>query len=743
MKNEYLSQLQYSPLGEGGNQFSYSPLAAGGLGTSSFKHVSYLWDDAKAAELAGDEVALLVYRSNLLGADLRLTNYGGGNTSCKVMSKDPLTGNEVEVMWVKGSGGDLGTMKRSGLAALYVDRLRSLTNVYRGVEHEDEMVELFNHCIYDLASKAPSIDTPLHGFLPFKHIDHLHPDAAIAIAAAKDGKQITKDLFNRKIGWVEWRRPGFELGLELKRCLDENPGIRGIMLGSHGLFTWGDTAYESYINTLEVIETCAQYLEDNYGKKGEIFGGQKLASASKEDRLKKASTLAPVLRGLCSETAVKNSPSGAGGMVGHFTDDDRVLQFINSNDLDRLAPMGTSCPDHFLRTKISPLVLNLSVEEDVTNSGAIKEKITPLFAAYRQMYADYYNTCKHGNSPAMRDPNPVVILYPGIGMFTFAKDKQTARVAAEFYINAINVMKGAEAVSEYTSLPRQEAFNIEYWLLEEAKLQRMPKPKALSGRIALVTGSAGGIGKAISKKFADEGAVVVINDNDAQRLESAKEELSKQYGKDVFTTALLDVTDGTTIKTAFETAALAFGGVDIVVNCAGISISKPIEEHSEKDWDLLYDILVKGQFLVTQAGVEVMRKQGFGGDVLNIVSKNALVSGPNNAGYGSAKAAQLHLSRLNAAELGKDHIRVNTVNPDAVISDSKIWAGAWAEGRAKAYGVTVEELPAYYAKRTLLNEIILPSDIANACYAFVGGLLGKSTGNVLNVDGGVAMAFVR
>lgn len=716
----------------------------GTVETKDFKHVSYLWNDTKAAELAGDEVALLVYRSNLLGADLRLTNYGGGNTSCKVNAKDPLTGKDVEVMWVKGSGGDLGTMKRSGLAALYVDRLRSLTNVYRGIEHEDEMVELFNHCIYDLASKAPSIDTPLHGFLPFKHIDHLHPDAAIAIAAAKDGKQITKNLFNGKIGWVEWRRPGFELGLELKRCLDENPGIRGIMLGSHGLFTWGDTAYESYINTLEVIEKCAQYLEDNYGKKGEIFGGQKITSLPKEERLKKASILAPVLRGLCSQAAIKNSPLGGGGfMIGHFTDDERVLQFINSNDLDRLAPMGTSCPDHFLRTKISPLVLGLTADEDVSEPVAIKQKITPQFEAYRQMYADYYNTCKHANSPAMRDPNPVVILYPGVGMFTFAKDKQTARVAAEFYINAINVMKGAEAVSEYTSLPRQEAFNIEYWLLEEAKLQRMPKPKALSGRVALVTGSAGGIGKAIAKKFADEGAVVVINDNDEGRLASAKEEFAKQYSKDVFTTALLDVTNASTVSEAFNTASLAFGGVDIVVNCAGISISKPIEDHTEKDWDMLYDILVKGQFIVTQAGVNIMRKQGFGGDVLNIVSKNALVSGPNNAGYGSAKAAQLHLSRLNAAELGKDHIRVNVVNPDAVISDSKIWAGAWAEGRAKAYGVTVEELPAYYAKRTLLNEIILPVDIANACFAFVGGLLHKSTGNVLNVDGGVAMAFVR
>jgi rhamnulose-1-phosphate aldolase/alcohol dehydrogenase len=699
-----------------------------------FKHVSYLWDEKKAAELAGDEVALLVYRSNLLGADLRLTNYGGGNTSCKAMAKDPLTGKETEIMWVKGSGGDLGTMKRSGLAALYVDRLRSLKNVYRGIQYEDEMVALFNHCIYDLDSKAPSIDTPLHGFLPFKHIDHLHPDAAIAIAAAKDGKKITQELFNGSIGWVEWQRPGFDLGLKLKQCLDENPGIRGIMLGSHGLFTWGDTAYESYINTLEVIERCAEYIQEATRKQPAVFGGAKISSLPKEQRVQQASALAPILRGFCS-SYIK--------MIGHFTDDERVLEFINSKDLDRLAPMGTSCPDHFLRTKISPLVLNLGAADKLDDVKAIKEKLTPLFEQYRAMYADYYNTCKHANSPAMRDPNPVVILYPGVGMFTFAKDKQTARVAAEFYINAINVMRGAEAISKYTSLPRQEAFNIEYWLLEEAKLQRMPKPKALSGRIALITGSAGGIGKAIAKKFADEGACVIINDNDAQRLSGAREEFTKQYGKDVFADVVLDVTSAADIQKASDTAALSFGGLDIVVNCAGLSVSKPIEEHTEKDWDLLYNVLVKGQFFVTQAGVNVMRKQDIGGDVINIVSKNALMSGPNNAGYGSAKAAQLHLSRLNAAELGKDHIRVNVVNPDAVISDSKIWEGAWAEGRAKAYGIKVEELPAYYAKRTLLNEIILPEDIANACFALTGGLLNKSTGNVVNVDGGVATAFVR
>lgn len=701
---------------------------------TQFRHVSYLWDDKKAEALAGDEVGLLIYRSNLLGADLRLTNYGGGNTSCKAMAKNPLTGEETEIMWVKGSGGDIGTLKRSGLAALYMDRLLALERVYRGLEYEDEMVELFNHCIYDLASKAPSIDTPLHAFLPFKHIDHLHPDAAIAIAAAKDGRKITQELFNGTIGWVEWQRPGFDLGLKLRECLNENPGIRGIMLGSHGLFTWGDTAFESYVNTLEVIERCAQYLEDNYGKKAPVFGGNKIQSLPPEKRSAQASALAPVLRGFCSSYR---------RMVGHFTDDDRVLEFINSKDLDRLAPMGTSCPDHFLRTKISPLVLPLTPDQDLSDAGAVKATLVPAFEQYRKMYAAYYDACKHPNSPAMRDPNPVVLLYPGVGMFTFSKDKQTARVAAEFYINAINVMKGAEAVSSYTSLPRQEAFNIEYWLLEEAKLQRMPKPKPLSGRIALITGSAGGIGKAIAKKFVDEGACVVLNDNDPQRLKEAEEEFNKQYGKDAFCTAVMDVTNVEQIRAAFDTAARNFGGVDIVVNNAGLSISKPLDEHTEKDWDILYDVLVKGQFLITQAGVNVMRKQATGGDVINIVSKNALVSGPNNAGYGSAKAAQLHLSRLNAAELGADKIRVNVINPDAVIADSKIWAGAWAEGRAKAYGVKVEELPSFYAKRTLLNEIILPVDIANACFALVGGLLNKSTGNVVNVDGGVAAGFVR
>ncbi|WP_215225222.1 bifunctional aldolase/short-chain dehydrogenase [Echinicola shivajiensis] len=696
----------------------------------TFKHVNYLWDDKKAQELEGDEVALLIYRSNILGADLRITNYGGGNTSCKTIEQDPLTKKDTEVMWVKGSGGDIGTLKKSGLAGLYLEKLHALKNVYRGLEFEDEMVGLFNHCIYDLDSKAPSIDTPLHAFLPFKHIDHLHPDAAIAIAAAKDGEKITQELFEGQIAWVPWQRPGFDLALQLEKALNDNPGIRGIMLGGHGLFTWGDTAYECYINSLEVIDKASIYLEENYGKDRPVFGGQKIKSLAPEARLEQAAKIAPVLRGLAS---------GYNRMVGHFTDDERVLQFANSHDLDKLAPLGTSCPDHFLRTKIRPLVLDFPADVDLSNAEEIKSKLEKDFEEYRAYYTKYYEDHKRDNSPAIRDTNPVIILWPGVGMFSYAKNKQTARVASEFYINAINVMRGAEAVSEYVSLPLQEAFDIEYWLLEEAKLQRMPKEQPLSRKVALVTGGAGGIGKAIADKLASEGACVFITDINQDRLDEAV----ATYSKDVGTGVVMDVTKSEEIAAAMKAAVLKFGGVDIIVNCAGLAISKPIEQTTEKDWDLLQDILVKGQFAVSKAAVEIMREQKLGGDIINIASKNALVSGPNNIGYGTAKAAQVHMSRLLAAELGKDKIRVNVVNPDAVIEGSKIWEGEWAAGRAKAYGIKVEELPAFYAKRTILNEIIGVDDIANGVFAFLGGDLSKSTGNILNVDGGVAAAFVR
>ena len=695
----------------------------------TFKYVDYLWDEEKAASFGDDQVALFLYRSNILGADLRITNYGGGNTSCKTIEKDPLTNEEVEVMWVKGSGGDIGTLTRKGIAGLYTERLRNLKNVYEGLADEDRMVGLFNHCIFDLESKAPSIDTPLHGLLPFKHIDHLHPDALIAVAAAKDSEAVTKEIWGDTMGWVPWQKPGFDLGLQLEKCLNDNPGIRGIVLGSHGLFTWGDTSYESYINSLEVIEMASEYIAKKIAENGQVFGGQKVESLPADERKTKAAQIMPLLRGLASSE---------NRMVGHFTDSDVVLEYINSNDLERLAPLGTSCPDHFLRTKIQPLVLTLDKNEDLTDSKAILEKLNPLFEQYRNEYKDYYETCKHPNSPAMRDPNPVIIIYPGVGMFSFSKDKQTTRVASEFYVNAINVMRGAEAISEYTSLPRQEAFDIEYWLLEEAKLQRMPKEKPLSRKIAIVTGAGGGIGQAIADKMVQEGAVVVFTDLNKEAAES----VTAKYSKDQAIAVQCDVTSEEGITEAFKQTILAFGGVDILVHSAGLAISKSLEDTTLKDWDLLENVLVKGQFLIAKSGTEIMKKQNLGGDIVNIASKNGLVAGPNNVAYGTAKAAQQHMTRLLAAELAADKIRVNVVNPDGVIVGSKIWEGSWAEGRAKANGITVEELPAFYAKRNLLNEIILPEDIANGVFACVA-ILDKSTGNIINVDGGMANAFPR
>ncbi len=694
-----------------------------------YKFVNYLWDDKKAKLLGDDQVSLFLYRSNILGQDLRITNYGGGNTSCKTIEKDPITNLDVEVMWIKGSGGDIGTLKRDGIAGLYNQRLHDLKKVYRGLEYEDEMVALFNHCIYDLNSRAPSIDTPLHGLLPFKHIDHLHPDALIAIAAAEDSEKITKEIWGDTMGWVPWQRPGFDLGLQLEKCLNENPSIRGIVLGSHGVFTWGETSYESYVNSLEVIEAASHYIEDKVAKNSSVFGGQKIKSLPDEKRKEKAAQLAPILRGLCSSENM---------MIGHFTDDEKVLEYINSNDLERLAPMGTSCPDHFLRTKIKPLILNLTPEQDLSYKQMVLDKISDSFEQYRDDYREYYHSCKHKDSPAVRDANPVVILYPGVGMFTFAKNKQTARVASEFYINAINVMRGAEAISKYTSLPRQEAFNIEYWLLEEAKLQRQPKEKPLSRKVALVTGSGGGIGRAIADKLIAEGANVVFTDISKKYLEEA----TLNYSSDQAIGCQCDVTKAESLEDAIQETCLQFGGLDIVVHSAGLAISKPLVDTTEADWNLLQNVLVKGQFLLSKLAARIMKIQGLGGSIVNIASKNGLVSGPNNVGYGTAKAAQMHLSRLLAAELASDQIRVNTINPDGVIVGSKIWEGEWAKGRAKAYGISVEELPAYYAKRNLLNKIIKPEDIANGVFALLA-LLDKSTGNTINVDGGMANAFVR
>ena len=694
-----------------------------------FKHVNYLWDKKIAASFNDNQVELFLYRSNLLGSDLRITNYGGGNTSCKTIEKDPLTNEDVEVMWIKGSGGDIGTLTRKGIAGLYTRRLRNLKKVYGGLADEDRMVGLFNHCIYDLESRAPSIDTPLHGLLPFKHIDHLHPDALIAVAAAENNEAITKAIWGDEMGWVPWQRPGFDLGLQLEKCLADNPKIRGIVLGSHGLFTWGDTSLECYENSLEVIEKASNYIEEKISQNKVVFAGQKVKPLSDNQRQQKASELMPVLRGLCSS---ENQ------MVGHFTDDDKVLSFINSYDLDRLAPMGTSCPDHFLRTKIQPLIIPLEPDTDATNVDLLKKELSTSFENYRRIYKEYYEACRHPNSPPMRDPNPVILLYPGVGMFSFAKNKQTARVAAEFYSNAINVMRGAEAISSYTALSRQEAFNIEYWLLEEAKLQRMPKEKVLSRKVALVTGAGGGIGKAIANKLLAEGAHVVFSDISLERLQENTAHLNTDQASYV----VCDVTQETSIRKALAHTCSYFGGVDIIVHSAGLAISKPLAETQEKDWDLLQDVLVKGQFELAKQTVEVMRKQNLGGNIVIIASKNGLVSGPNNVGYGTAKAAQQHMSRLLATELAGDKIRVNTINPDGVIIGSKIWEGDWAEGRAKAYGIEVEDLPAFYAKRNLLNEVIYPEDIADGVFACVG-ILNKSTGNIINVDGGMANAFVR
>ncbi len=695
----------------------------------SFRHVLNLWDDRKEASFNGDQLSLFLYRSNLLGADLRITNFGGGNTSCKIIQSDPLTDEPAEVLWIKGSGGDIGTLTRKGIAGLYTSRIHDLKKIYKGLSFEDEIVPLLQHCLYDLNSAAPSIDTPLHGLLPFPHIDHLHPDALIAIAAAADGESIMKRIWGNQLAWIPWQRPGFDLGLKLEKCLHENPGIKGIILGSHGLFTWGNTSRECYYNSLTVIEEASLFLEKAQIQKGAIFGGKKIESPSDSGRKSKAAKLMPILRGLCSEL---------NQMVGHFTDDSNLLDFINSHDLARLAPLGTSCPDHFLRTKIKPLVLDLPLDADLSDGQKVKQDLLPAFEQYRADYMSYYQTCKHPDSPEMRDPNPVVIIYPGIGLFTFAKDKQTARVAAEFYQNAVNVMRGAEACSTYTALPRQEAFNIEYWLLEEAKLKRMPAEKSLSRRIAIITGGGGGIGSAIARRLVAEGAHVVLTDLSADRL---KETVSG-FNKDSACYFEADITKDEDLARLIDFTCLQFGGIDIIVHSAGLAISKSLTETLETDWDILQEVLVKAQFQLYKKGVQVLQTQQLGGNLIAIASKNGLVSGPNNVAYGTAKAAQQHMTRLLAAELAKDKIRVNTVNPDGVIVGSKIWEGAWAEGRAKAYGISVADLPAHYAKRNLLGQIILPDDIANGVFALLA-ILNKSTGLTINVDGGIPEAFVR
>ena len=686
------------------------------------------WDDGLAKGMSEPE--LLRYRSNLLGSDLRLTNFGGGNTSAKVDMKDPLTGEEATVLWVKGSGGDLGSMDLGGFSTLYLDKLEQLKKLYRGLEHEDEMVGYLPHCTFNLNPRAASIDTPLHAFIPKRHVDHLHPDALIAIAAAKDSEGLTKEIYGDEIGWLPWQRPGFDLGLKLEAKFNENPQQKGIVLGGHGLFTWGDTAKESYETTLAIIQRAADYLAEH--EPDAAFGGEKVQALAPDERRAYAATLMPALRGKLSKLEPK---------VAHFTDADTVLEFVNAQRAEELAAMGTSCPDHFLRTKIRPLFVD--VDPRKTDAATLAGQLDERLEAYRKDYEAYYERCKHADSPAIRDPYPVVVLIPGVGMLTFAKDKATARIAAEFYVNAINVMRGATAVSEYVGLDEQEAFNIEYWLLEEAKLQRMPKPKALAGKIAIVTGGAGGIGRATAARFLAEDACVVLLDIDAEAIEAAQEELRQQFGKDKVRATKVDVTREEAVAEAYAFAAVEYGGVDLVVSNAGIASSAPVDETTLALWNKNIDVLTTGYFLVSREAVRMMKQQGLGGSIVFIGSKNALAASPNASAYCTAKAASLHLARCLALEGAPEGIRVNVVNPDAVLRGSRIWQGNWRQERASAYGVGEEDLEELYRNRSMLKRSVYPEDIAEAVYFFASEVSAKSTGNVLNVDAGNLTAFPR
>jgi rhamnulose-1-phosphate aldolase/alcohol dehydrogenase len=687
-----------------------------------------LWDRDRAAGMTESE--RLIYRSNLLGSDKRITNYGGGNTSAKVMEKDPLSGQMVEVMWVKGSGGDVGTIKRDGFATLYMDKLQALKNVYRGVEFEDEMVDLLPHCTYNLNPRAASIDTPLHAYVPRKHVDHMHPDAIIAIAAAKNSKELTQEIFGGEIGWLPWKRPGYELGLWLEKFCLENPKARGLVLESHGLFTWGDTAEESYLTTIEIINTAIAWFEKKIT--GPVFGGDKYRPLGADERKKVAGALMPVIRGMISSSEAK---------VGHFDDSDAVLEFVSSNNLEQLAALGTSCPDHFLRTKIRPLVVNFDPgNPDVASTLAGLDKAV---ADYREGYKAYYERCKHDNSPGMRDPNAVVYLVPGVGMITFAKDKATARISGEFYVNAINVMRGSSSVSTYMGLPEQEAFDIEYWLLEEAKLSRMPKPKSLAGKVALITGGAGGIGRATAERFLREGACVVLADIDAGALEAASDDFSKRYGADQVRSALINVTSEDAVIAGFASSVTEYGGLDILVSNAGLASSASITETTLALWDKNIDILAKGYFLVSREAFRVFESQKIGGNIVFVASKNGLAASPNAAAYCTGKAAEIHLARCLALEGAEKGIRVNTVNPDAVLRGSKIWSGEWKEQRAAAYKMSTDDLEEHYRSRSMLKLSVFPEDIAEGIYFFASPASAKSTGNILNVDAGNAQAFTR
>ncbi|NIB43417.1 bifunctional rhamnulose-1-phosphate aldolase/short-chain dehydrogenase [Pseudomaricurvus alkylphenolicus] len=692
-----------------------------------------LWCDDTASSMTAPEQ--LQYRSNLLGSDLRITNYGGGNTSAKIATNDILNGESTRVLWVKGSGGDLGSIDLSGFATLYMDKLQQLKSLYRGLEHEDEMVGYLPHCTFNLNGRAASIDTPLHAYIPHDHVDHMHPDAVIALACTKDSRALTEEIFGGELGWLPWQRPGYDLGLKLESLCLERPDIKGIVLEGHGLFTWGDTSKSCYLNTLKVIQKAADWLENNNTRVA--FGGAAYDNAlSASEREAVAVKLMPLIRGKISSDQRK---------IGHFNQSDEVLTFVNANDLHSLAALGTSCPDHFLRTKIRPLVLdfNPAVDDLALELDRCAEGLDQQLEAYRADYAAYYHRCRRDNSPAIRDANAVVYLVPGVGMITFAKDKATARIAGEFYVNAINVMREANGVSEYIGLDEQEAFDIEYWLLEEAKLQRMPTPKSLAGQVAFITGGAGGIGKATARRFLDEGACVVLADIDTEALSSAEQELAAEYSPDVVTTVRCDVTSETSVSAAMASSAIAFGGIDIVVSNAGIASSAALEDTSLELWNRNINILTTGYFIVSREAFKLLKAQNIGGSYVFIASKNALVASPNASAYCTAKAAEVQLARSVALEGAPLGIRCNVVNPDAVLRGSKIWTGKWREERAAAYNMDHQELEEHYRNRSLLKRNVFPQDIAEAVYFFASEQSAKSTGNIINVDAGHAPSFTR
>ena len=670
----------------------------------------------------------LITRSNRLGSDPKNTNYAGGNTSAKGTETDPVTGQPVELMWVKGSGGDLGTLTESGLAVLRLDRMRALVDVYPGLDREDEMVAAFDYCLHGKGGAAPSIDTAMHGLVDAAHVDHLHPDSGIAIATAADGEALTAKIFGDKVVWVPWRRPGFQLGLDIAEIKRQNPQAIGCILGGHGITAWADTSEEAEANSLWIIDTAAAYIAEH--GKADPFGGVRAGfeALPAAERRERAAALAGTIRGIAST----DKP-----MVGHFTDADVVLDFLASEKAPTLAALGTSCPDHFLRTKVKPLILDLpataSVEEQIA-------RLHELHAQYRTDYQAYYDAHATAESPAIRGADPLIVLIPGVGMFSYGANKQTARVAGEFYVNAINVMRGAEALSTYSPISDAEKFDIEYWALEEAKLQRMPKPKSHQGRIAFVTGAASGIGKAIATRLAAEGACVVIADLDLEKAQAAAAELGNT---DVAIGIAANVADAEAVQAALDEAVLAFGGVDLVVNNAGLSLSKPLLETTEKDWDLQHDVMAKGSFLVSKAAARVLIDQKLGGDIIYISSKNSVFAGPNNIAYSATKADQAHQVRLLAVELGEYGIRVNGINPDGVVRGSGIFASGWGANRAATYGVKEEDLGQYYANRTILKREVVPENVADAVYVLTGPELSRTTGLHIPVDSGVAAAFLR